>query len=323
MDKQKEKVSKIKMNEAKFEYIVKEEDRELPIKGLLKRNFHFSSRLMTKLKTNNCVFLNDEPVKLYVVPNMGDVVKVQLPEEKSDFIPEDIPIDIVYEDGDLLIINKQPGFVVHPTKGHPNRTMANGIMKYVLDAQKNFKIRFINRLDMDTSGLLVIAKNSHSQDDFSKQMSENKVIKKYLAIVHGHVEAEAGTMNLPIGKAEEDKVNRMVREDGVPSVTHYKVIERYVHKGINREGKAVEKEYTQVELLLETGRTHQIRVHMSHMGHPVVGDALYGGASPLLIERQALHAKYLSFRHPVTKEEMEVFAPLPEDISLLIGQIKG
>ncbi len=298
------------MNQGKFEYIIKENDKELPIKGLLKRNFGFSSRLMTKLKVNDCVRLNGTPVKMYQKGNPGDCITVFLPREKSSFEPENIPISVVYEDDDLLIINKQPGYVVHPTKGHPCRTMANGIMNYMLENNKHFKIRFVNRLDMDTSGLLAIAKNSHCQDDLSKQMSGNGMMKKYAAVVKGIIAEDEGTVDLPIDKEHEDHVKRAVIKDGYPSVTHYKVLERF------------EKGYTLVELVLETGRTHQIRVHMSHIGHPIVGDVLYGEASVWLIERQALHAKYLSFRHPVTNVFMELEAPLPADMQALLEKIR-
>jgi len=188
--------------------------------------------------------------------------------------------------------------------------MANGIMNYMLENQKNFKIRFINRLDMDTSGLLVIAKNSHCQDDMSRQMAENGVTKKYVAVVDGLIAEEEGTVDLPIDKEHEDHVKRAVVEDGYPSVTHYTVLER------------LPKGYTYVELELETGRTHQIRVHMSHLGHPIVGDVLYGKASVWLIERQALHARYLSFRHPVTGRFMELEAPLPEDMEVLLDKLR-
>ncbi|MEL7657324.1 MAG: RluA family pseudouridine synthase, partial [Bacillota bacterium] len=299
------------MNQSKFEYLIKENDKELPVKELLKRNFGFSSRLMTKLKVHECVQLNGSPIKMYMKGNPGDRITVSLPKEKSDFEPENIPISVVYEDEDLLIINKQPGYVVHPTKGHPCHTMANGIMNYMLENNKHFKIRFINRLDMDTSGLLAVAKNSHCQDDMSKQMSENGVTKKYVAIVKGIIAEEDGTVDLPIDKEQEDHVKRAVVEDGYPSVTHYKVLERF------------EKGYTLVELVLETGRTHQIRVHMSHIGHPIVGDVLYGEASVWLIERQALHARYLAFRHPVSNQFLELEAPLPDDMLMLIERIKG
>lgn len=299
------------MNNSKFEYIVKEKDEELQIKELLKRNFGFSSRLMSKLKANGSVYCNGVFAKMYFVPKVGDKITVALPQENSEFEPENIPISVVYEDDDLFIINKQPGYVVHPTKGHPCHTIANGIMKYIMDRDQHFKIRFINRLDMDTSGLLVIAKNSHSQADFSKQMAQNGVTKKYVAVVKGVLPENEGTIDLPIDKAEEDQVKRAVREDGYPSVTHFKVLERF------------EKGYTLVELLLETGRTHQIRVHMAHIGYPVVGDVLYGSAAVWLIERQALHARYLSFNHPVTGQMMEVEASLPQDMIDLIDQIKG
>jgi len=298
------------MNQSKFEYIIKENDKELPIKELLKRHFGFSSRLMAKLKANDLVQLNGVPVKMYRKGEPGDRITVFMPDEKSNFEPEKIPIAVVYEDDDLLIIDKQPGYVVHPTKGHPCRTIANGIMNYMQQQQKQYKIRFINRLDMDTSGLLAVAKNSHCQDDLSKQMNENGVTKKYTAIVRGVIKEDEGTVDLPIDREQDDRVKRAVLENGYPSVTHYKVLERF------------EKGYTLVELILETGRTHQIRVHMSHIGHPIVGDVLYGEASVWLIERQALHAGYLSFRHPVTGHFMELEAPLPDDMLSLLQKIR-
>jgi 23S rRNA pseudouridine1911/1915/1917 synthase len=180
----------------------------------------------------------------------------------------------------------------------------------MLSQQKHYKIRFVNRLDMDTSGLLAIAKNSHCQDDMSRQMSENGVTKKYVAVVKGVIAEEEGTIDLPIDREHEDHVKRAVLKDGYPSVTHYKVLERF------------EKGYTLVELVLETGRTHQIRVHMSHIGHPIVGDVLYGVASVWLIERQALHARYLSFRHPLNGSLMELEAPLPDDMLTLLEKIR-
>lgn len=302
--------NKDQQNASKFEYIVTEEDQDAPVKALIRSKFTFSSRLMSKLKRGDYIYVNGKSVKLYLPANVGDVISVVFPEEKSDFIPEAIHINLVFEDKDLLIINKQSGYVVHPTKGHPVHTMANGIMKYMLDTHQNFKIRFINRLDMDTSGLLVVAKNSHSQDDFTKQMKENKVAKRYVALVKGTLPQDSGTINLPLGRPDEERVQREVMEGGQPSVTHYTVLERY------------EKGYTLVELLLETGRTHQIRVHLSHIGYPVVGDHLYGGENPWLIERQALHARYLSFYHPVSGALLEVEAPLPQDILDAIEKVK-
>lgn len=299
---------------AKFEYTVTKEDEGVPVKGLLRTKFSFSSRLLTKLKYQHLVFLNGEEVAGWITPQIGDILSIKLPEEKSDFPAEDIPIYPVFEDDDLLILNKQPGVIVHPTKGHPLHTIANGLMKYMQDTGQTFKIRFVNRLDMDTTGLLIVAKNSHSQDDLTKQMKANTIEKRYIAIVNGIVKEDAFTIDLPIGRPDPENVARGVMlEGGSPSVTHVKVLESFP-KG---------KGYTMVELLLETGRTHQIRVHMSHIGYPLVGDYLYGGEAPWLLDRQALHAYKLSFNHPVTGKRLTVEAPLPHDIQEVIKKIKS
>ena len=299
---------------AKFEYIVTKEDEGVPVKGLLRTKFKFSSRLLTKLKYQHLVFLNGEEVAGWITPEIGDVLSIKLPEEKSDFPVEDIPIYPVFEDDDLLVLNKQPGVIVHPTKGHPSHTIANGLMKYMEDTEQMFKIRFVNRLDMDTTGLLIVAKNSHSQDNLTKQMKANTVEKRYIAVANGIIDKDAFTINLPIGRPDPENVARgVMQEGGFPSITHVKVLERFP-KG---------KGYTMVELLLETGRTHQIRVHMSHIGHPLVGDYLYGGENPWLIERQALHAFKLSFNHPLTGDRLEIEAPLPADIQEVIEKIKS
>lgn len=294
----------------KFEYVIKESDEGLQVKELLRRHYGFSSRLMRRLKVLGGVCLNGEPVKLYYKGVAGDLISVNLPQEMSDFEVEDISICAAYEDEDLLVINKQPGYVVHPTKGHPNHTIANGVMKYMMEREERYKIRFVNRLDMDTSGLLIVSKNSHCQDDFSKQMAVNTVVKKYVAIVHGTFDEEEGVIDLPIDRVSDDHVIRGVIETGYPSVTRYKVLERF------------EADYSFLELRLETGRTHQIRVHMSHIGHPLVSDALYGTQEPELILRQALHATYLSFRHPVKGIFMEIHAPIPDDMQSLLQTLR-
>jgi 23S rRNA pseudouridine1911/1915/1917 synthase len=258
------------------------------------------------------VLLNDVPLEGWMNPVEGDVIRALMPEEASTFPEEDIPVYPVLDDQDLLIINKQAGFIVHPTKGHPAHTIANGVMKYMREHDESFKIRFVNRLDMDTTGLLILAKNSHAQDDLTRQMKNGGIEKHYIAIVNGIVDADEFTIDLPIGRSDPEKVARQVLTDGTgrPSVTHVKVLERF------------SKGYTMVELRLETGRTHQIRVHMSHIGHPVVGDYLYGGDNPWLIERQALHAYKLRFHHPGTGEITEVTAPLPDDIKKVIETVR-
>ena len=304
------------MSKTKFQYTVTPEDEGLPVKTLLRRRFSFSSRLLTKLKYQHLVFLNGQETPGWIVPNPGDVLSVKLPEEKSDFPAENIPIHAVYEDDDLLILNKQSGITVHPTKGKPCHTLANGLMQYMEDTDQAFKIRFVNRLDMDTTGLLIVAKNSHAQDELVKQMRANATEKRYIAIVNGVIPEgrDQFTIDLPLGRPDPEDVRRGVlpeSEGGCPSVTHVKVLRRFPSG------------FTMIELLLETGRTHQIRVHMSHIGYPLVGDHLYGGINPTLLPRQALHAYKLSFRHPVTGEPMTLETPLPEDMELVIKKISG
>ena len=264
---------------SQFQYIVTKEDREAErsVKELVRANFTFSSRLMTKLKQKHLVKLNGETMQWWITPEAGDIITATLPEEKSDFPPEDIPIAVVYEDADLLVINKQPGVVVHPTKGKPCHTIANGLMQKMLEEGENYKIRFVNRLDMNTSGLLIVAKNSHAQDALTKQMnaSARGLHKKYKAIVVGEMPEDSGTIDLPLGRPDPEEVERWVlpvEQGGYPSVTHYQVLDRF-------HGHSL------VELELETGRTHQIRVHLSYLGYPILGDHLYCNGDPFAYRR--------------------------------------
>lgn len=293
-----------------FIHKVTADETELEIKDIMRLHFDFSARLRNKVKREKLVTLNGERTPGWIKPKAGDIIKVTLPDEVSNFPPQPIPISPVFEDEDLLVINKQPGVIVHPTKGHPSGTIANGLMHYMKQTGKSFKIRFVNRLDMDTSGLLVVAKNSYCQNDYTRQMKENNVEKRYIAIVKGIIEEENGIIDLPIGRPDPENVRRGVMEGGAPSVTHYSVLKRFEAHG-----------YTLVELLLETGRTHQIRVHMSHIGHPILGDWLYGGDNILFIERQALHAAKLSFTHPITRERLCLEAPLPDDMKQVIRRL--
>lgn len=295
-----------------FIHKVTTEDEGLEVREIMRNYFDFSSRLRNRIKREKLVTLNGIQTPGWIRTKAGDVVKVVLPDEKSNFEPEDIPVYPVFEDNDILIINKQPGLIVHPTKGYPSGTVANALMHYMQQTDQSFKIRFVNRLDMDTSGLLVIAKNAYCQNDYTNQMKANTVEKRYISIVCGILESDSGTIDLPIGRPDPDNVARGVMEGGAPSVTHYKVIERFY-----------DQNYTLVELLLETGRTHQIRVHMSHIGHPVLGDWLYGGVNEELISRQALHAARLTFTHPVTKKRMVLEAPLPKDMQKVLNILRS
>lgn len=298
-----------------YTHIVTAEEQEenLTINQILRRNFKFSSRFKTKIKYQKLVDLNGVQSPGFLRPVKGDVITVRLPEETSDFPPEDIPITSLYEDEDILIIDKQPGITVHPTKGHPDHTLANGIMKYMADTNQSFKIRFANRLDMDTSGIVIVAKNANSQNDISHQMRNQTTTKKYQAVVSGYVEPAEFTIHLPIGRPDLESIQRCVldieAEDAKDAITDVRVLEHF--------GDA----YTLVELTLRTGRTHQIRVHLSHIGHPILGDELYGGDTRL-IQRQALHSCELRFNHPMTGEPLDIRSELPADIQGCIREIE-
>ena len=309
------------MTDTDLKYRITKEDEGFKIREILRRRMNISSRLLRKLKTGDLVICNGEPIRLNSKALEGDVLGITFPAESSHIIPEPIPLNVLYEDEDLLILDKQAGLVVHPTKGHPSYTIANGIAYHMLSSGSGFIIRFINRLDMDTTGVLLIGKNAFSQDDFYRQAKADEVGKTYLAVVHGVIEPSEGIIDLPIDLEAEDAVKRTVRDDGFPSVTAYKTLEVFRRAPCREfcEGKG----FSLLELKIKTGRTHQIRVHLAHLGYPIVGDALYGAASAGLIERQALHAAELRFLHPRTRVPMTLTAPLPEDMSGLLSLLKG
>jgi 23S rRNA pseudouridine1911/1915/1917 synthase len=284
---------------------VGQDETGMTVKGVLRRHKGISLRLIRRIvHGEGDVLLNGNSARFIDRVTAGDVIGLIFPSEKQDLHPQDIPITVLYEDDDLLIVDKQPGIVVHPTKGHPAGTVANGVARYMHTRDERYKVRLINRLDMDTSGVLLIGKNGHAQSDFTARAGRSQVEKKYLAIVSGSVMPESGVIDLPIGLEAEGAVRRTVRADGYPSITHYCVKERF------GDGFAL------LELRLGTGRTHQIRVHLAHIGCPILGDVLYGTEidASALIDRQALHAFSLRFPHPSTGKEVYVEAPLPADM---------
>ena len=299
-----------------FTHTVTPEESGLEVKDIMRQRFDFSARLRNRIKREKLVMLNGRQTEGWIKTAAGDIISITLPDEQSHFPPQDIPVYPVFEDEHLLILNKQPGLIVHPTKGHPTGTVANALMHYMEKTGHRFKIRFVNRLDMDTSGLLVVAKNAYCQNDYTRQMKEGLVEKRYVAIVRGHMDSDTGVIDLPIGRPDPVDVRRGVMKDGAPSVTRYKVLERL-------PSMSYDTEHTLVELLLETGRTHQIRVHMSHIGHPVLGDWLYGGENVHLIERQALHAAKLSFCHPMTGKQLHIEAPVPDDMLQALEKLRA
>ncbi|AVK49617.1 MULTISPECIES: RluA family pseudouridine synthase [Clostridium] len=283
------------------------------IREYLKVELGLSTRLIRSASLGKRIFVNDEVVKMNRVLNEGEIIKIDLAKDESqDIAPEKMDIDIVYEDEDILVVNKKPFMVVHPTKSYQSGTLANGVINYFMESGQNCIVRLVSRLDMNTSGLIIIAKNQFSHGMLSKEMSENKVEKKYLALVHGIIKEKQGTIDLPIYKPEgiENGIRRVIDERGQRSITHYKVVEEY-------------NESSLVECKLETGRTHQIRVHLSHLGHPIYGDTLYGdGDEEDFIKRQALHAYGLDFKSPRSGEILSLRAELPDDMKELISKLK-
>lgn len=299
---------------AKYEHIVTEEEKGLTINQILRQNYRFSSRFRTKMKYQSLVDLNGSPAPGYIRPEAGDIIGVRLPEETSDFPPENIPLDIIYEDDDLILINKQPGIIVHPTKGHPEHTIANAVMYYMQQSGQSFKVRFANRIDMDTTGIIIVAKNANAQNDLSNQMRQNRVIKKYYALTEGSIPEDHFIIDLPVGRPDQVSIRREVMDEGGKNaVTEVTVVGRYDSEKYGP--------YTLAEILLHTGRTHQIRVHLSHIGHVIAGDELYGGGQEL-ISRQALHAYHIEFTHPATGEYMVFETELPEDIRQAISRLE-
>ena len=286
------------------------------IREFLKEELGLSSRLIRGAAIEKRILVNNNPVRMRQVLHKGDIVVVKLQRKESqNIIPQKMDLDIVYEDEDILILNKPPYLVVHPTRSYPLGTLANGVLNYFNESNQNCIVRLVSRLDMNTSGLIIIAKNQFAHMYLSKEMKENNLEKRYLAIVHGHMKEKVGTINLPIYKPEEDNENskfqRIVDERGQDSITHYKVIESFGDSDL-------------VECLLETGRTHQIRVHLSYLGHQIYGDTLYGygDKEEELIKRQALHAYGLNFKSPRTQKEISIRAELPEDMKNLINVLK-
>lgn len=292
----------------KMVYVVKKEQEGVKLINLLRFELDFSTRLTRKLTKGGFVTVNGKLGWSSDSLKEGDRIEIILEtNDTQDIEPEDIDIDVKFEDEDLLIVNKPPFMVVHPTKSHQSGTLANGVTNYFRKTNQNCIVRLINRLDRDTSGLVVIAKSQFAHQAMAKKLDANEIEKYYIAIVEGRLEGE-GTINLPIGRPSEESIKREVMEDGQRAVTHYKVL-------------SSSDSMSSLLVKLETGRTHQIRVHLSHIGHPIVGDTLYGTESEG-INRQALHAHRLCFKKIRKDEEVDVIAEVPEDMKGLIEKIE-
>ncbi len=264
-----------------------------------------SRSFFQKLIRENAVTVNNVPQKPSYRLSEEDVIAVTIPDAvATPVLPEDIPLDILYEDEDLLVVSKPKGMVVHPSAGHESGTLVNAVLYHCRDSLSgiNGEIRpgIVHRIDMDTTGSLIVCKNDESHVKIAEQIRVHSVTRKYRGIVCGVVKEDAGTVNAPVGRHPVDRKKMAVNEkNGKPAITHYRVLERF-------------SRYTYMEFELETGRTHQIRVHMASLGHPLLGDPLYSnGKSPYRLQGQTLHAMTIGFLHPRSGEYLEVSAPLP------------
>ena len=265
-----------------------------------------SRSYIQKIIKDGKAYVNDAVVKANYKVKVDDKVQFEIPDcEEPDIPPQDIPLDILYEDKDILIVNKTKDMVVHPAPGHYEGTLVNAIMFHCKDELSgiNGVLRpgIVHRIDKDTTGSIIICKNDEAHRKIAQQLKEHSITRKYRAIVYGRIMEEEGTVNAPIGRHPTDRKKMAINEkNGKPAVTHYKVLERF-------------DKYTYIECQLETGRTHQIRVHMTSIGHPLLGDEVYGNAKcPFKLEGQTLHAMTIGFIHPTTGEYVEYEAPLPE-----------
>lgn len=284
-----------------LEYIVKDKKYQ-NINQILKQEFQISARLMHKLILEKHVLLNRCIIDTRESVALGDTVTVNLDfeENSENIVPVKVKLDIIFEDDGLLILNKPAGIAVHPSILHYENSLSNGVKYYFESIGLKRKIRPVNRLDLNTSGLIIFAKNEYMQECLIRQMNSGSFKKEYIAIVQGVFNKPYDTINLPIARKNNSIIERCISSNGQEAITDYCVLQKFDN-------------YSIVRCTLKTGRTHQIRVHMSAIGHPLLGDTLYGITSPL-INRQALHSYKVAFIHPIFHEDMEFTCDLPDDM---------
>ncbi|CDB31719.1 putative uncharacterized protein [Clostridium sp. CAG:575] len=275
----------------------------------------YSRAMIQKMMDNGNILVNGKKVKVSYKVQADDEITIKEQAAKEISLEaQDIPIEVLYEDNDIIVVNKPKGMVVHPANGNPDGTLVNAIMSICKNSLSGIggEIRpgIVHRLDKDTSGALIVAKNDKSHIKMSEQIKNHEVEKTYIALVKGFVKENEATIDMPIGRSLKDRKKMAVRKEGKNAVTHFKVIERFPN-------------YTLLEVKIETGRTHQIRVHLSEIGYPIVGDEVYSnGKNEWNIHGQCLHAKSLKFKHPITEKEMCIEAPIPEYFQNIIKELE-
>lgn len=302
--------------EERLFYVTEEDEAERIDKYIALLSEDFSRSFIQKLIKENAVLVNGKAVKASFTVSPGDEILLKVPElTLPEALPEDIPLDILYEDAQVIIVNKPKGMVVHPAAGHYSGTLVNALLYHCKDELSGIngvmRPGIVHRIDMDTTGALVVCKTDESHTSLAAQLKEHSITRKYRTIVHGNLKEDEGTIDAPLGRHPVERKKMAIVPNGKRAVTHYKVLERL-------------KGYTYIECQLETGRTHQIRVHMASKGHPLLGDAVYGPAKcPVSgLSGQTLHAMVLGFVHPTSGEYVEFEAPLPEYFTLLLEKYR-
>lgn len=300
-------------------YIIDELNKELVglriDKAVSMKDKDLSRATVQRMIEEENILVNNNKTKVAYKISLGDEITIiKQPPKEIEIKPEDIPLDIIYEDNDILVVNKQKGLVVHPGNGNPDGTLVNAIMNKCKDSLSGIggEIRpgIVHRIDKDTSGLLIIAKNDKAHINMSEQIKNHEVKKTYIALVRGKTKENQATIDMPIARSNKDRTKMAVSKDGKNAITHFEVIERFTN-------------YTLLKVNIETGRTHQIRVHLSQIGYPIVGDYVYSnGKNPFGVEGQMLHSSKLEFKHPITGKQMELEAPLPEYFEEVLEKIR-
>jgi len=301
-------------------YIIDELNKELIglriDKAVSMKNKDLSRAAVQRLIDEGMILVNGKNIKMAYKISLGDEITIIKEKPKEiEIKPQDIPLDIIYEDNDILVVNKQKGLVVHPGNGNPDGTLVNAIMNKCKDSLSGIggKIRpgIVHRIDKDTSGLLIVAKNDEAHINMSNQIKNHEVRKTYIALVRGKTRENQATIDMPISRSKNDRTKMSVSKDGKNAITHFEVIERF-------------NDYTLLKVNIETGRTHQIRVHLSQIGYPIVGDNVYSnGRNPFGIEGQMLHSFRLEFNHPITGKELKLEAKLPEYFENVLKKLRG
>ena len=276
-----------------------------------------SRNAVQRLIEENQITVNGKKIKPSYKTNINDEIIINIPEPKEiDLKPQNIPLEVLYEDNDIIVINKPKGMVVHPANGNLDGTLVNAVMAICRDSLSGIggEIRpgIVHRLDKDTSGAIIVAKNDKAHIKLSEDLKNHKIKKTYIALVRGIIKENEATINMPIARSKQDRKKMAVDKNGKEAITHFKVLNRYKEK------------YTLLEINIETGRTHQIRVHLSHIGYPIIGDNTYSnGKNEWGIVGQCLHAKALDFKHPITGKDIHIEAPIPEYFNNILEELEG